>query len=36
MWCKFEIVEAGPEQARCDLIARSLLLHSLVSPTFGQ
>ena len=26
MWCKFEVVEVGPGQARCDLIARSLLL----------
>ena len=27
MWCKFEaVVEAAPGQARCDLIARSLLL----------
>lgn len=26
MWHKFEVVEAGPGQIRCDLIARSLLL----------
>ena len=26
MWCKFEVVEVEPGQARCDLIARSLLL----------
>jgi len=26
MWCKFEAVEVEPGQARCDLIARSLLL----------
>ena len=26
MWHKFEVVEAGPGQVRCDLIALSLLL----------